>query len=450
MNSTSTLAAFAAELDLRGVDEVVRHEAKRALLDHLGVALAGSTDPGVDALLGVAHQVGSTAQATVIGRPDRLGVPWAALLNGYEAHVLDYDDTYNPGRTTVHGSAPVWPAVLALGEDLAIDGATALTAFVAGFELEVRVARAAGPAHYDVGWHVTGTVGRLGAAAAACRILGLDRQATVAALGTAGTQAAGLKQVYGSMGKAFHPGKAAFDGILAARLAAAGFTSTDEILEGPTGFLRVLSVDADPAELDRDLGATWYLLENGYKLAACGSLMHPVIDAILELRRGVPIEPRTVESIEALVHPNVARVTNIERPTTGLEGKFSIRHAAAVAMLDGAAHIAQFSDERVRAADAAAMRDRVSIRVDESLSKQGSKVTVRTSGGTLHRAVVTHNRGTPGNPVADGELEEKFLSLARPRIGADAARSVAAAIWELEAIPDLSRLTAPLGGDARP
>lgn len=445
--ATRALAAWAVDLESAAVPAIVRHEAKRALLDHLGVALAGSSDPGVDSLLRVVADTESAPQAAILGRAERVAVPFAALVNGYASHVLDYDDTYNPGRTTVHGSAPVWPAVLALAERQATSGVEALTAFVIGFETEVRIARAAGPAHYDVGWHVTGTVGHFGAAAAAARLIGLNVDRTVAALGTAGTQAAGLKQVYGSMGKALHPGKAAMDGVLSAQLAHEGFTSTDAIVEGPKGFLQVLSTDADPSELDDGLGEAWFLPENGYKLSACGSLMHPVIDAIIDLRRSHDLDPAEVVGIEATVHPNVARVTGIENPVSGLQGKFSIFHAASVAVLDGAAHLAQFTDDRVMDPEVVAMRGRVAIEVDEALTKQGARVALVLADGRRLAASVAHNRGTPANPVGDEDLTEKFLSLAGPIIGPEPARAASELVWAFDALNDLRPLLSLLAGE---
>ena len=222
---TRRLAEFAAGPSPAAAPPAVLHQAKRCLLDWLGVGLAGSQEPVGAIVRDAAAVLAGNPDAWVLGSTRRVGAPFAALVNGVSAHVHDYDDTYNPGHTTVHGSAPVWPAIMAAAELAPTDGRTALSSFVAGFETEIRVALAAGRGQYDVGWHVTGTVGHIGAAAAASRVLGLSPDQVVAALGTGATQAAGMKNVYGSMGKSLHPGKAAMDGVLSAVLCRSGFTS---------------------------------------------------------------------------------------------------------------------------------------------------------------------------------------------------------------------------------
>src|ERR687892_1870461 len=321
MGATVELSRFIAGLDPGTIPDRVLHQAKRCLIDWLGVTLAGSADPSVAVLHAVSDELGSDRTTTVLGSGRRTSLPTAVLTNGYMAHVLDYDDTYNPARTTVHGSAPVWPVVIGLSERRPLQGGDALAAFVAGFETEIRIALAAGPAHYEAGWHVTGTVGHFGAAAAASHVLQLGPDAVTSALGAAGTQAAGLKGVYGSMGKALHPGKAAMDGLLAALLADRGFAGSDSILEGRHGFLEVLSPAPSPELVTKDLGRHWTLLDDGFKPYACGSLTHPTIEGVIDLRREHELDPADIESIEATVNDYVSWVTAKEEPTTGLQGK---------------------------------------------------------------------------------------------------------------------------------
>jgi len=418
-------------------------------MDWLGVTLAGSVDPSVEVFLAVADDIAGTPQATVIGCGRRTGLLHAALTNGYMSHVLDYDDTFNPARTTVHGSAPVWPVVMGVSERDRVDGVRAITAFVAGFETEVRIALAAGPAHYEAGWHVTGTVGHFGAAAAAANLLGLSPQSTASALGAAGTQAAGLKGVYGSMGKALHPGKAAMDGLLAALLAAEGFDGSSSILETKHGFLSVLSPDPDPRLATSGLGETWTLLEDGFKPYACGSLTHPTIEAVLELRSEHDVIPGDISSIEATVNDYVSWVTAKGSPATGLEGKFSIYHSAAVAAVDGAASVRQFTDERVNDPMVAAMRSRVSIVVDEALPKDAATVTMKMADGRSFSQTISHNKGTPDHPMTDDEIEAKFMSLAGERLGDDDARRVAEMCWNLEHQSDVGAIVKLCGGPPR-
>jgi 2-methylcitrate dehydratase PrpD len=432
--ATRQLAAFAAGLDLADVPRPVVHEAKRALVDWLACALAGARAAGP--MVRAAARLAPGAQATLIGRPERATAPFAALVNGFASHVEDYDDTFNPGGTTVHGSAPVWPVVFALSEQRPVSGGQALAAFIAGFETETRVGLAAGPGHYEVGWHVTGTVGHLGAAAAAARLLGLDAATTTHALGTAGTQAAGLKEVYGTDGKALHPGKAAMDGLLAAVLAEEGCTSAPTILEGSRGFLAVMAPDPAVGPLTEGLGDAWHLAANGYKAYPSGSLTHPTIDAILALRARHAFGPDDIVSVEACVHPYAATVTGKVRPTTGLDAKFSLTHGAAVALVAGRPGLVHFTDAGANDPAVARMRDLVRVVPDPSSTKRGAVVTVTLTDGRTVRSEVVDNRGTPDNPLPDEALAEKFRDAAGPLVGAARADALLADCWRADTLPD--------------
>lgn len=438
--STARLARFVAETSIEAIPAGVLHQGKRCLVDWLGVALIGAVEEGSQILSRVSTSLGATGDATVVGQAVRLTYPFAALVNGFQSHVLDYDSTYNPGRTTVHGNAPVWPAVFAVSEWLTASGQDALLAFILGWETQVRIALGAGREHYDVGWHVTGTVGHFGAAASAARLMGLDTAAVINALGTAGTQSAGLKQVYGSMGKAFHPGKAAMDGLLAAALARDGFTSTEAILEGKVGFWHVLSTGSDPAIATDALGESWELMNDGFKAYACGSLMHPTIDAVIALRREHNLSADDVVVIEPHVHPYLSWVMAKETPRTGLDGKFSSYHCAAVAMVDGMAGINQFTDARVNAPEVVAMRDRVTFSYDESLPKDTATVTIRLRDGRALTHTTAHNKGTPANPMSDDELSTKFTDLAAAVLGSERGNRILDQLWAIEGLEDISGL----------
>lgn len=437
---TGDLARFVASLTWPDIPEDVTHQAKRCFIDWLGVTLAGSADPSASVLLSVADELGSGKVATIVGSGRRASLAAATLTNGFMAHVLDYDDTYNPADTTVHGSAPVWPVVLALGEQGNLDGRRALTAFVAGFETQVKVAVAAGPAHYEAGWHVTGTVGHLGAAAAAGNALSLSSVEVANALGAAATQAAGLKGVYGTMGKALHPGKAAMDGLLAALLARRGFTATTSILERQRGFFDVMSPRARPEVAAAGLGESWTLRDNGFKPYPCGSLTHPTIEAVIGLRDEHGLQPEQIESIVAVVNEYVSWVTGKPKPATALEAKFSIFHCAAVAAVDGAASTRQFEDGRINDPAVVGMREKVRIIVDDALAKDAASVTVTLTDGRELTAGVLHNKGTSDKPMSDAEIEDKFLTLAEPHLGAESARQVAELSWRLEDCEDFAQI----------
>lgn len=444
MTTTSALAEFAAGLTATSTPPEVTHQAKRALLDWAGVTLAGSRTDAARIAYDVGSLAGGAGTSPVAGRREGRSPAFAALVNGIAAHVLDYDDTFNPGLTTVHGSAPVWPAVLAAAHERGASGAAALTAFVAGYETEIRVALAAGPAHYDIGWHVTGTVGHLGAAAAVANLLGLDTATTVAALGTAGTQAAGLKAVYGSMGKSLHPGKAAMDGLLSAYLAAGGFTSSTAIVEARRGFLDILTRDAVAERATEDIGVRWFLPRDGFKAYACGSLTHPAIDAVLRLRAEHGLDPADVAAVEVEAHDYVVSTTGNEAPETGLAGKFSVYHCVAVAVVDGAARLAQFTDDRVTDPAVVSVRDRITVRVDPARAKDSALVRVRLADGRTLTCETAHNKGTPENPMSDDDLTEKFGDLAGDVLGGGAAAALSGVIWRMETVDDVRELTEKL------
>jgi 2-methylcitrate dehydratase PrpD len=445
---TVALARFIAELDPEHVPESVRHEAKRALIDHLAVGFAGAAEPASAKLRRAAARLAPSEQATIIGSRQRTSAPFAALLNGYSCHVLDFDDTYNPGRTTIHGSSSVWPVVFALSETTPLSGTEAVTAFVAGFETEARVATAAGPAHYDIGWHVTGTAGHVGAAAAAAKVLRLSAGQTVHALGSAATQAAGLKEVYGSDCKALHPGKSAMDGLLAGVLASEGFTSQPTTLEGRHGLLRLVSTDPDPELLVEGFHSLWHLAKTGYKAYPSGSLTHPTVDAILELCASHDVDPELVAYVDASVHHYAATVTGISSPATTNEAKFSLAHCAAVALLRRRLAPADFAEEVVNDPVVRDLRSRVRVSVDPALSKRGATVTLRLRDGRSLEQTVRANRGTPDNPLRDEDLERKFLAGAVEVVGAAGARRMLERCWSLEQLGDMSALVRAGAGTA--
>jgi 2-methylcitrate dehydratase PrpD len=422
------------------------HQAVRCLVDWLGCTLAGSaTDEAARVRAGIAalDPGDGSRTGTIVGARQRAAAGYAALANGISAHLLDFDDTFNPDRTTIHGSAPQWPAILAAAELVPVTGEAAIAAFVAGFEVQTRVAVAAGPGHYDVGWHVTGTVGHIGAAVATSRVLGLSTEQTLAALGTGATQSAGMKVVYGSMGKSLHAGKAAMDGLLSGFLARDGFTSSTEPVEGHRGFLHLFSPDPAPWRATEGLGETWYLPRAGFKPYACGSLTHPPAQALLELRAEHGLTPEAVASVDAYVHDYVKTTTGLTEPRTGLQGKFSIYHVLAVALADGAASIAQFTDARVVDPEVVRLRELVTVHVNPDQTKDSARVVVNLRDGRSLERHVAHNLGTPDNPMSDGQLEDKFVGLVAPLLGAGRTAELAKMCWEFEGLADVARLLAP-------
>ena len=278
-NLTRALAAQAAAVSYVALPEPVRALARQCVLDYYGVALAGADDPLVAILLDEVSDAGGAAQAGVIGHKARLPVLAAALVNGAIGHALDYDDVNlaMPG----HPSVAILPGLLALAEQRRSSGRDVIAAFVAGYETCCRVGMAMRPGHYGRGFHATGTVGAFGAAAACAHLLGLDAEATAQALGIAGTQASGLKSQFGTMCKPFHAGKAAQNGLLAARLAARGFSSRPDLLECEQGFARTHAPDFHPEKALAEPPNTFYILANLFKYHAACYMTHAPIELSL-------------------------------------------------------------------------------------------------------------------------------------------------------------------------
>lgn len=438
---SKALSAFIAGIRFEDLPAPVVHEARRGVLDWVGCALAGSRHPTIGILLDTFAATGSPAVAHVLGQGGRkLGLLDAPIVNGQMGHLLDFDDTHM-GGVVLHASSPLLAALLALAEHRPVSGRDLIAAYVAGFEAGVRTGQGA-PAHHDGGWHLTGTLGAIAAGAGSARLLGLDAQQTNHAIGIATTQAAGMQQNRGTMCKSFHAGKAAASGALAALLAARGFNSSEEILEGKRGFTRIYSTTATPERITDGLGARWEIARNGYKPYACGIVLHPLIDAMIALHDSAGLPAEAVDRVELQVHPHAVKITGVDDPKSGLMSKFSINHSASVAYLDGTAGIAQYSDARAGAADVLAFRPKVHVTVVEGFRKDQAHATLIATDGRRFEAPVAHASGTADNPMSDAALERKFMGNAADTLGEARARAIAGRIWTLDDLADVRDLIA--------
>src|SRR5215475_5947940 len=428
---TRRLARFIVAARFADMPEAVRHEARRTLLNWVGCAVGGSQHETVANAVAALAPFFGASQATLFGRPERPDVLHAALLNGISSHVLDFDDTH--AQTTIHPAAPVAPAILALAEYKQVSGRNFIEALVVGVEAECRIGKAVVPAHYDAGWHITGTAGVFGSAAAAAKLLGLNLQQMCWALGLAAAQPVGLIEMFGSMAKSFRPGRAAQNGLAAAHLTAKGFTASEHALEAHFGWLNVLSTERHSAALD---GEGWEILKNSYKPFACGLVVHPVIDGCIQLRNSSRPTADMIERVEVVVHPRVMEITAIKEPKTGLEGKFSVYHAAAVALVEGAAGERQFSDEAVRAPATAALRRRVFPTPDPAIGKDQARITVVLKNGERPTVFVKHAVGSVENPMSDRMIEDKFHGLADGVLSPRQARSIVDLCWRVDELAD--------------
>jgi 2-methylcitrate dehydratase PrpD len=407
---TAALARFVAASRWSDVPATVRREATRAMLNWLGCALGGCRDDTVERLWASLHEFAGPPQATLLGRGAKTDVLTAALLNAVSSNVLDFDDTHL--ATVIHPTAVVASALLALAEHRRISGAEFLHALALGIECACRIGKAAGPAHYEDGWHISGTCGVFGAAAATAKALGLDAKQLTWALGIAATEASGLRMMLGSMAKSYNLGHAARSGLHTALLAAQGFTSSERALEAPRGFLNVLATDADAGAITRRLGDEWEILALAYKPYPCGVVIHPAIDACLDLRARHATDAAAVASIEVSVNPLTIKLCGNPAPRDGLEAKLSIAHSVAVALLDGAAGVAQYFDARVVDPAVIALRERVALTADAAIDKEQAHVCIMLADGASYDMFVAQARGSSTRPLSDAELATKFRGLA--------------------------------------
>jgi len=316
-------------------------------------------------------------------------------------------------------------------------------------EVECRIGRSVNPDHYARGWHITSTTGVFGAAAAVGKLIGLTEQQMQFSFGIAGTQASGLRAMFGSMGKSFHPGRAAENGLIAAVLAREGFTSSDAILEAPRGFGRVTSADFVPEKITEGLGQHFEISTNSYKPFACGVVLHPIIDACLQLQAEHALVFDDISKIQLSVHPLVLELTGIRQPLTGLEGKFSVYHSAAIAFVHRTAGEGQYSDEVVRHPDVVSLRNRVAVEPNPTQRSDEVRLTISLRNGKTLRKDSFGARGGAGRPLSDCELKEKFLGLARGVISVEKAEEVVALCADFEnvqAAQELPRLCRSTSG----
>jgi 2-methylcitrate dehydratase PrpD len=422
------------------IPDEAREVARHCLLDFLGCALAGAGEPLTDILVAqlVAGEEGSRAR--LIGRRERATLQTAALVNGAAGHALDFDDTHT---AMGHPSAPVVPALLALGESRSADGKAFLAALVAGIEMECRLGLLCGQGHYAAGFHSTATFGTFGAAAACAHLLDLDEAAWLNAVGLAGTQAAGLKSGFGTMAKPFHAGRAASAGLLSALLARGGFTAQPAILEVEQGFAATHACNEPSAAALGAQPEQLLIRDTLFKYHAACYLTHAAIEAARRLREHQGVDPEKIARVEVQVNPALLGVCNIPEPATGLEGKFSLRATTALALLArDTGDPALFSDTTMADPELCALRDRVTVTPTEKLTATQSRLIVESQSGSAREQIDT---GIAAQDLADQRrrVGEKFRTLASPRLGAQSADALAVAVARIDqpgALADVLRL----------
>ena len=436
---TRILAGKASALSYNELPAPVRELARQCALDYLGVALAGAEDPLVHILLDEMTEAGESPQSSIIGHDARLPALSAALVNGAAAHALDYDDVNMamPG----HPSVAILPGLLALAELKGSPGSEVITAFVAGYETACRVGATLQPGHYNLGFHATSTVGSFGAAAACARLLGLDVEMTAMALGIAGTQAAGLKSQFGTMCKPFHAGKAAQNGLLAARLAARGFTSRTDIVECVQGFALTHGPDFVPEESLAAPEAGFHVLANLFKYHAACYFTHAPIECAHRLRDEHQLTPDMITGITIRIDASCDRVCNIPAPVDGLQSKFSLRQTVAMALSGvDTASLSAYSAENARDVSLIRLRERVSFDWQDNWPQTLCELELDLVDG--RRVSARHDAGIPAADIADQgkRLATKFDALVAPVLGTARARELREMISDLENVNDIGSL----------
>lgn len=434
---TQILAKFISSHPSKGWDDTVDHEAHRTFMNWVGCAIGAAKHESVQATLAAMQEFQTAEQASILGRSEKVDMASAALINGISSHTFDFDDTHL--KTIIHPAGPIASAILALGEKIGASGRDLIDALVIGIDVSCRIGNAMYPNHYDRGWHITGSTGSVGAAAACARLLKLSEHQTTMALGIAASQPIGFREQFGTMTKPFHPGGAAKAGLTSALMAKHGFTASLKALEAPRGMIQTVSTKYDWSEITQELGERFEISLNTYKPFACGIVIHPSIDACVQLRnQGVTAD--NLERLELKAHSLVLELTGKKTPKDGLEGKFSVYHGCACGIVYGQATEDQYHDEIVQSPKMVALRAKVLATVDNSIDEASADVTAILKDGKKIHVFVEHAIGSVKNPMTDQHLNAKFSNLSIPVIGESQTSSVITKCWDLKNITNIQDL----------
>jgi 2-methylcitrate dehydratase PrpD len=458
---TRYVAEFIVNTSVRRIPDEVMHLARRSILDGLGLALAGNAAESGRLVRTYLKTLGCSASrgCTVIGTNLRLPARFAAFANAIAIHADDYDDTQLAvaqdrvyGLLT-HPTAPVLPAALALAEQDNASGLDMLTAYQVGVEVETKIAEAIDPRHYDHGFHSTATMGTLGAAAAAARLMGLDVEQTRRALGIAASQAAGLRENFGTMTKPFHPGRSAESGIVAVEFAALGWTATPIVLEAGRGFFKAAGGGYDAFAIQGKLGNPWTFAFPGVSIKPhpSGSLTHPGMVLMLELIRAHDIQPSQVAKVKVGTNRHMPNALIHHRPANELQAKFSMEFCMAILLLERKAGLAEFTDEVVNRRDVRRMIEKIEFGVHPTAEAAGYEkmttlIDIELTDGRTVSGRADFGKGSPANPMSDEELADKFRDCAQwgglPKPNAQKVIDLVFGLEKVKSAREITRLLA--------
>jgi 2-methylcitrate dehydratase PrpD len=434
---TSTLADFIVGTDVSSIPPWVFEHAKIAFLDWLGVTMAGKNDALVEKLMNYADVMGGHEQATLIGQGRKKSISQAALINGAASHALDYDDSMIPFLG--HPSVVIFPGILAYCEWKSLSGRDLLTAYVIGLKTGATIAAGAGLEHYLSGYHGTSTMGAFASAAACSRLLGLDLLQTTYALGIAGTQAGGLKRVFGTMCKPFHAGRASEVGLSAALLAKTGFTSAEDILEGPGGFFQAMRGSVNEEAL-ATLGQTWMIEQLAQKYHASCHATHSAIEAAVSIVEKEGLSVEDIKSIGVRTSETALSAAFRSDAGTGLEGKFSIPYCVANALLRGNTGLQAFTDEKVNDVRVKELMAKISVNEDPGMQALDANVDLETLGGKLFSAYSDIFKEIPELDAKQTKIKAKFTDLCEPVLGGPKTEMLINTLSGLEKIEGVDSL----------
>ena len=466
MAQSDSLTAYVCEFITRtrasAIPKDVMHLGKRSILDGIGLALAGNAAESGHIVRSYLRALGIPIDkgCTVIGTNLKVPPRFAAFANGVAMHADDYDDTQLAvAKDRVYGllthpTAPALPPVLALGELGNRSGIDVLTAYQIAVEVETKIAEAINPRHYDHGFHTTGTVGTFAATAGAARLLGLNAEQTRRALGIGASQAAGLRENFGTMTKPFHPGRSCESGVVAAEFARLGWTATPVVLEANRGFFQAAGGGYDAAAIQGKLGDPWTFAMPGVSIKPhpSGSLTHPGMGKMLDLIREHDIRPDQVAKVRVGTNRHMPNALIHHRPKTELQAKFSMEFCMAILLLERRAGLAQFTDQVVNRPDVQRMIERIEFGVHPDAEAAGYEkmttiIDIELNDGRTFSGRADFGKGSPINPMSDTELSDKFRECAAwgklPGAQADKVIDMVFGLEKLKSVRELTRLLAP-------
>nr|GAT45590.1 2-methylcitrate dehydratase [Mycena chlorophos] len=434
--ATERVASWAVNLTYSSLPPEVVQAAVQSFYNWVGCAIGGATHPATTTALDALSPFFGKSTSTLLGNKAtrQADASHAALLNGIASHVHDYDDTHL--ATIIHPTGPVASALLAQSEAVGgVKGDEFLTALVAGIEAECKLGLGVWPDHYDVGWHITSTVGSIGAAVAVGKLLRLQTTPMQHAISIAATQVTGLRDMFGSDTKSFHVGRAAQNGLLAAVLASKGYTGSLQAIEAKRGWSNVVSTVNTVDKQLSTLGSVWEIAANAFKPYPCGIVVHPVIDGSIQLHREIAPAGKNVKDIKSVVarvHPLVLELTGKKTPQDGLQAKFSVYHGGAIGLVLGKAGPAQYTDEVVLNSEIISIRDKITAIADEKLGADETEITVVFADGSELKKHIVHAVGSVQVPMTTAQLEEKFLDQASLVLGTEGAQTASKLAWGIQ------------------